>query len=282
MDSSKISSSISLVIALFLERTFAQSLETDAILRQHDYTDGFSTSVEMQELVSLFHTAIRGTPMKVIFDQHTLSSQDHFTYGMEPTEMLDSWAICRIFKKTSSMAQRALQSHAWASSSPLQENYTESHDMFSASQQNTHHQLMQQQVVNGANDHYLPLDVSTYRAIDLMNCKPSLIPVSAGHEALNMPTNFIFSSPSEVASLPSKHNAVDVASVLEDEDDKSFACIDFSHPEQSNGFMVDLPPLEMNGTQASNIFNGGHTLSFPFSLLSDDQWAPCSADKLYS
>ncbi|KAM0936416.1 putative transcription factor NAM family [Dioscorea sansibarensis] len=208
----------------------------------------------------------------------------------------DSWAICRIFKKTSSMAQRALQSHAWASSSssspsPSQENI-ESHDILSTSQQNT--QFMLQKGVTADHDHYYPpLDVSTYRAINLMNCKPSLIPVnySPAHGVANLPTSFVFSSvPSQAQTLPLKQdvNAVDViASMLNDEEDKSFACIDFAHPEQTNGFMVDLPPLEMNGSQYSNIDNGNnnHGPSFPFSLtanLSDDHWTPYSPEKQYT
>ncbi|KAH7683978.1 NAC domain-containing protein [Dioscorea alata] len=208
----------------------------------------------------------------------------------------DSWAICRIFKKTSSMAQRALQSHAWASPSSSSQENIESHDMFSTPQQNTTQFMLQK--CTTADDHYNypPLDVSTYRAINLMNsCKPSLIPVNyspaADHEAaVNQPSNFIFSSvPSQAQTFPLKQdNAVDViASMLNDEEDKSFACIDFAHPEQTNGFMLDLPPLEMNGSQFSNIYNANnnHGPSFPFSLtanLSDDHWIPCSPDKQYS
>ncbi|XP_008784123.2 protein FEZ-like [Phoenix dactylifera] len=220
----------------------------------------------------------------------------------------DSWAICRIFKKTNSMAQRAL-SHSWVS--PLPE--TNEQDLFSASQTARGTQFCSENISRmteagsaiqfGCNNSfqqqacttsYSPLDVTSYKPIDQISCKPSqFFPVSSAE----MPTNFMF-SPAEV-SMPSKCT-VDVAAMLLNisptilgDVEKASESIAYGQTQQFNGFTVDFP-LDMSTSLGSgeeemyakktahicnvnnNQWGAGKTVSFPFSLQSNlsDEWKP--------
>ncbi|KAG1366453.1 protein FEZ-like [Cocos nucifera] len=217
----------------------------------------------------------------------------------------DLWAICRIFKKTSSKAQRAL-SHSWVS--PLPE--TDEQDMFSVSQgaQGTRfgseniscmtepdsaiqfgcNKSIQQQPCPMS---YSPLDITSYKPIDLISCKPSnLLPVSSAE----VPTSFVF-SPDEV-SMPSTH-IVDADPMLFNTSptiigdvEKASESIDFGELQRCE-FTVGRP-LEMSiglgsaeedmsamkPANACNVNNSqqgaAKTVRFPFSLQSDvcDEW----------
>ncbi|XP_010937354.1 protein FEZ [Elaeis guineensis] len=220
----------------------------------------------------------------------------------------DSWAICRIFKKTNSMAQRAL-SHSWVSPLPetndqdlfsvshtaqrtqfASENSSRTTEVGSAIQFGCNNSIQQQACTMG----YSPLDFTSYKPMDLIGCKPSqFLPVSGAE----IPTSFMF-SPAEV-SMPSKC-PVDVAAMLLNisptilgDVEKASESIGFGQPQQFNGITVDLP-LEMSSSLGSgeeemstkktantcnvsnNQWGAVKTISFPFSLPSNlsDEWKP--------
>ncbi|XP_009403167.2 protein FEZ [Musa acuminata AAA Group] len=221
----------------------------------------------------------------------------------------DSWAICRIFKKTNSVAQRAL-SHSWVSPQP---EATEP-DLFSISR--AAHSIhfgsemvsciteagsapaiqvgcsSQQQQQHNTIISYPPLDFSCYRPIDLGHCRPS--------PGVQMPTNFTF-SPAEM-QLTSKCT-MDVTSMLLNlspailGDVEKASHMDFlQQPQQCNEFAVDLPPLETNANFRhqveevpmkkmvnacglnSNRWGGSRksSVDFPFGLptMFSDEWKP--------
>ena len=204
----------------------------------------------------------------------------------------DSWAICRIFKKTNSMAQRVL-SQSWVS--PLPE-ITES-DMFSVSQTMNANQFglenisctteagssIQfscnngfQQQTSGIN--YTPLDVTPYnKPNNPMNLRSYPFPVSS----TDISTSFMF-SPSE---MPLASMLLNLSPSILGEVEKSSASIDFGQPQQCNGFTVDLPSDILGGGEEekknsctvvnnNNQWGNMRTLSFPFSLPPNisDEW----------
>ncbi|XP_026664009.2 protein FEZ-like isoform X2 [Phoenix dactylifera] len=217
----------------------------------------------------------------------------------------DSWAICRIFQKTNSMAQKAL-SHSWVS--PLPE--TNEQDVFSVSR-SAHgipfasenmscmaqvgsaiqfgcNKSIQQQACTTS---YSPLDITSYKPIDLSSCKPSnLLSVSSAE----IPTSFMF-SPDEMSML--SKCTVDAASMLFNSSptiigdvEETSASIDFEELQQC-GFTVGLP-LEMSTSLGSgeedisakkpantcnvnnNQWGAVKTVNFPFNLQSNlsDEW----------
>ncbi|XP_020083440.1 putative NAC domain-containing protein 94 [Ananas comosus] len=222
----------------------------------------------------------------------------------------DSWAICRIFKKTNSMAQRAL-SHSWVSSFPAtnepemffnpqvslgsqfgSENFsciteTASSVQFSCSK-SSHEQ-----------DQLLPttltqpsFDASSYRPmINILESKPCFNP----QPSVEMPTSFTF-SPFEMPIQPK--STMDVASlllnitptILTDVEKASANSIDFSQPQECNVYTTSLP-VEVNGDTCT--INNSHwgttrTINFPFNLPTNlpDEWKtnltwdspPCLSD----
>uniref|UniRef100_A0A1D1Z435 Protein FEZ n=1 Tax=Anthurium amnicola TaxID=1678845 RepID=A0A1D1Z435_9ARAE len=213
----------------------------------------------------------------------------------------DSWAICRIFKKTNSMARRAL-SHSWVSPLPesLQcphfgsENDSCTTDQTGSAIQfggnNILQQQQQQQSVKQLGYPYV--DFTSYKPINLTNTKPSTIPVSSA----DIPTGFMFSPPE--ISVSSKC-PVDVASLLLNmspmllgDIEKASASVDFGQQQQQQFFTPGNLPLEMNGhlgsreeemnvrenTHASqantNLWGTVRAVTFPFSLSPNlsDAW----------
>ncbi|KAF7828061.1 protein FEZ [Senna tora] len=146
----------------------------------------------------------------------------------------DSWAICRIFKKTNSTAQRAL-SHSWVSPLPHEMNNTcHHHEMLTKEEDSNtqfcssdHHSnimtkktsLANNQFCTNQNDHLTttttttnttlsPLDVASYKPIlnPLLLYKPfDQIPIISNNGDLMFPP-----SPLE----PSKSTPMDVSSML--------------------------------------------------------------------
>ncbi|RWW40527.1 hypothetical protein BHE74_00054056 [Ensete ventricosum] len=217
------------------------------------------------------------------------------------------WMMHEIFKKTNSVAQRAL-SHSWVSPQP---EATEP-DLFSISRaaQSIHFGSEMVSCItepgsvpaiqvgfSGQQQHnaiigYPPLDFSCYRPIDLAHCRPS--------PSVQIPTNVAF-SPAEM-QLTSKCT-MDVTSMLLNlspailGDVEKTSHMDFAQqPQQGNEFAVDLPPLASNASFRHDVeevpmkkmvnacsLNGNRwggsrksSVDFPFSLptMFSDEWKP--------
>ncbi|XP_027362098.1 putative NAC domain-containing protein 94 [Abrus precatorius] len=143
----------------------------------------------------------------------------------------ESWAICRIFKKTSSTAQRAL-SHSWVSSIPE----TRTSDMLTKIQDSTQFcstnmpltkktSLASQFFTNNNDTQHLttnssscstlcPLDVASYKSIinPLLYTKAfdHLPPISNG----DLSTSLLFSSPLETSNTNNAKSTMDVSAML--------------------------------------------------------------------
>ncbi|KAB1208049.1 Protein FEZ [Morella rubra] len=161
----------------------------------------------------------------------------------------DSWAICRIFKKTSSTTQRAL-SHSWIS--PLPETKTP-HDMLAKGPQCT--QISPEDMftpktscpavqysINNDLTAFYPLDFAAYKSLNQMMDKSPQLPVSSG----DLHSSFLF-SPLET-TVPAKCT-VDISSMLlnmpssifGDFGSKAAECINYGAPqEHCNGFSINL------------------------------------------
>ncbi|XWS34101.1 hypothetical protein CRYUN_Cryun21dG0010700 [Craigia yunnanensis] len=203
----------------------------------------------------------------------------------------DSWAICRIFKKTNSTAQRAL-SHSWVSpilletssisdmpsldsnSSQLSEsseNITLTAKTSSSPLQFNHNPDLLQTSTAA----FSPIDFVSYKPIiQMASGKPSQLPMSNGDL-----TSLIF-APLDQTSSPAK-SAVDVTSMLLNMSSSSMLgdygrvsdSVHFGGGSQDhcNAFSVTLPH-EMQGNM---INNGDHENSIFKSLNVshvDDQW----------
>ncbi|WKA04626.1 hypothetical protein VitviT2T_022642 [Vitis vinifera] len=202
----------------------------------------------------------------------------------------DSWAICRIFKKTNSMAQRAL-SHSWVS--PPFPATAMTADILSHGAHCT--QFSSENISctteNGSsidlccnNDlqqaspaSFSALDIPSYKAINPAACKPSMFPIpNAGdlqNSSMFLPLEVPGSSPG-LLNLPLGSDS-----------------IDFGGPQQQfNGFSISLPE-DLQGNihtgeedtgfrksasagQANNPCGNIRSIGFPFSLPSNvaDPW----------
>ncbi|KAG9451314.1 hypothetical protein H6P81_011279 [Aristolochia fimbriata] len=222
----------------------------------------------------------------------------------------DSWAICRIFKKTNSMAQRAL-SHSWVS--PVLETTTG--DIFSQVAQGT--QFTSENIScateTGSAIHFScnelqhscttssfpPNELPPYKHINQTTCKPPLHPICSSE----IPASFLFSP----LDLPTQSKCgTDFSTMLMNltpcvlgDVGKSYGSIDFTTHQQSSssGFAVTALPVGVNGNlgneetetcltktpeicHVSNQWGStgsGRTMSFPFNLTSNlsDAWRPC-------
>ncbi|PIN24492.1 hypothetical protein CDL12_02780 [Handroanthus impetiginosus] len=180
----------------------------------------------------------------------------------------DSWAICRIFKKTTSIAQRAL-SHSWTP--PFSE--TSSPDPFTYTPKITH--------FNSENEfqqaNFSPLDIPSYKTTTAITGKPPFL-TSANADNFNFPSNLVFSSPEEACNK----NTVDLSSMLFNGCKNS----DFEGPQQQfiNGCSVNSSLImqgnvngedEQEGFRKNQSMTNLHTswgnirsMGFPFSLPS--------------
>ncbi|KAI3704749.1 hypothetical protein L1987_74976 [Smallanthus sonchifolius] len=163
----------------------------------------------------------------------------------------DAWAICRIFKKTSSMAQRAL-SHAWVSSLPEQKADIFTNDSRLASPEN-------------------------FPALDTPSCIPmnqtvsKLSPFSTSHTGF--PSGFMFST-MDIFGSTTKITS-DEAPILFNLDPNlhgdarnGSGNMGFGEPQRFNNFSMNSPQ-DMQGT------SDDHNSGFPFSLPSTvpDYWS---------
>lgn len=215
----------------------------------------------------------------------------------------DLWAICRIFKKTHSMAQRAL-SHSWVSPVPettssdiytqgahctqfSSENISSTTETRSAIQLCSNNNLQQ-----GSTASFSDFDFPSYKPNNPTICKPSMFAVPNG----DFPPNFMF-SPFEMSG--STKCTIDVASMLSNmppnligDVSKASESIDFEgSQDQFDTFSITLSQ-DMLGTMStgeessfrknptepqSNIQSGtALSIGFPFSLSSTvpDSWNP--------
>ncbi|XP_027359382.1 protein FEZ [Abrus precatorius] len=153
----------------------------------------------------------------------------------------DSWAICRIFKKTNSlsMAQKAL-SHPWISQLPgsmvsdILTHGANCHQLGSSAIQFCGDKQELHQVSNAnTTNNFSASDIPSYKPISISTvCKPSQIPVSDG----DLADNFIFYALE--ATGPTK-STLDASSMLSSNPDY----IGFEEPNQqySSGFSISLP-----------------------------------------
>ncbi|XVE91486.1 hypothetical protein REPUB_Repub01dG0014300 [Reevesia pubescens] len=205
----------------------------------------------------------------------------------------DSWAICRIFKKTNSTAQRAL-SQSWVSpilpeTSSISDHMT-SRGSNSASQLSSDQNIYLTEKTSSSplqfNHHtdllhtFSPLDFVSYKPINQMAArKPPQLPMSNGDL-----TSLIFAPlDHQTLSSPAK-SAVDVTSMLLNMSSSMLGDYGASRASDSvhfgggsqdhcNGFIGTLPH-EMQGNM---INNGDHENSIFKSLnvshqVDDDQW----------
>ncbi|KAB1211610.1 Protein FEZ [Morella rubra] len=206
----------------------------------------------------------------------------------------DSWAICRIFKKANSMAQRAL-SHSWVSSLPKTlstdmvtqgthcsqfspENISCTTEIGSAMQFCTSNHLQQASTACFSAFH----DIPSYKPISPVVSKPPLFPVCNG----DLSNGYTF-SPLEVSGQTKC--TIDSASILVNPAFGSVTnpteTLDFEGPEpQFSGFSVSLPQdIQENmgteedevgrrnsGTAVNNQWATIRSIGFPFSLPSND------------
>ena len=227
----------------------------------------------------------------------------------------DSWAICRIFKKTNSMAQRAL-SHSWVSPFPADST---SSDIFSHSAHNT--KLTSDNIscttetlstiqfccnnLSQSATNFSLLDVPFYKPINSTVSKPPLPPI------LNAETSSGFMFPTVDMSMPTKCTA-DVTSMLLNmppsilgDAGKASVSVDSGLQQQCNIFTISIPPelhenvdssveepsmrKNTNVDHDSNQWGATRTVGFPFSLPTSltDAWklnmpwdspAPCPSE----
>ncbi|ONK60934.1 uncharacterized protein A4U43_C08F24280 [Asparagus officinalis] len=208
----------------------------------------------------------------------------------------ESWAICRIFKKTNSTAHRAL-SQSWVS--PLPE--TIESDLFSVAHTLNANQFGSdnnipctmeagssiqfssnngfQQQTSGIN--YPPLGIPTYNKLNNpMNFRSYTVPASNS----DISTSFKFSA----SDMPLSSMLINLSPSILGEFGKCSPSIDFGQPQHCNGFTNDFHAEVRshlgNGEdekKSSNtiIVNKNHwgaarTVSFPFSLPPNisDEW----------
>ncbi|KAL5805557.1 hypothetical protein ACOSQ4_028290 [Xanthoceras sorbifolium] len=221
----------------------------------------------------------------------------------------DAWAICRIFKKTNSMAQRAL-SHSWVSPLPeatgsdmlsqgphcthfSSENVSCTTEMGSVMQLCGNHDLQQQASTASFSafdipSSYKPLNPSAFY-------KPSLLFPASNAE---IPCNFMFSQPPEISATGHNKCTIDASSMLLNPDlieniSKGSENMDFEGSQQVRGFSISLPQ-EMQGhntiveddescsrknlgsTQDNNQWGTVRSMGFPFSLPLNlpEAWKP--------
>ncbi|MQM12804.1 hypothetical protein Taro_045721 [Colocasia esculenta] len=219
----------------------------------------------------------------------------------------DFWAICRIFKKTNSMARRAL-SHSWISPSPGSlhcpgqfgsETDSCTTEVGSAIQFCGSNALQQQ----SDKYHGFPcVDFTSDKPINLSNStKPSIVPVRSSAEISTATAAGFMFTPADM-TMPPKC-PVDAASLLLNMPSallgKASASIDFGHQEEQQIFVSAGHglPLEVNGhlgrngeeemnlrestsnasRASSSHWGTARPVTFPFSLPPSnfaDEWRP--------
>ncbi|XP_052190506.1 protein FEZ-like isoform X2 [Diospyros lotus] len=217
----------------------------------------------------------------------------------------DSWAICRIFKKTNSMAQRNL-SHSWLSplvESPGLEIFTQAAHSIGFSPETISCATETGSTIQLCNNNdmhqvstanFSSLDFLSYKTMNPTVGKSSPFPIPSG----DIPSGFMF-SPFEMSGASLK-NSVDVASMLLNLSPAVTGDIrntsggtDFEGPEQQlNSFSISSPQcmqgslgsgeddmgMKKNPSAIHHNNQGGsiRSIGFPSSLPSNltDAWKP--------
>ncbi|KAK7833090.1 protein FEZ-like [Quercus suber] len=196
----------------------------------------------------------------------------------------DSWAICRIFKKTNSTTQRAL-SHSWVSPSPTETNTLDmlvkgphctqfsQENMSLTSKTNCSaatHFSINNDIQQLSSTTFSPLDFVCYKSLNQLADKPSQL-------TGDLPSSFLF-SPLET-STPTKCT-VDISSMLlnmpssmlGDFGSKVSESIDYSGPqEHCNGFSFSLLQ-DMQGNIGSGGEQANALMKNPNLTHADDHW----------
>ncbi|KAJ7970981.1 NAC domain protein [Quillaja saponaria] len=197
----------------------------------------------------------------------------------------DAWAICRIFKKTNSMAQRAL-SHSWVTSFPEIVVLPD---------------ILNQQGANCSNYNSEKISCTTEIGTAFQFSsnsglqQTSTASLSASDiQSYNLTNGFMFSSPE--VSGPTKC-PVDAGSMLYNpvlinyDGSKASDCIEFGGPKQQFSDFSISEPQQMLGNmgseaveessrkntgaiQATQQWGTVRSIGFPFSLPLNDDWKP--------
>ncbi|XWS32863.1 hypothetical protein CRYUN_Cryun22dG0026700 [Craigia yunnanensis] len=216
----------------------------------------------------------------------------------------DAWAICRIFKKTNSMAQRAL-SHSWISSlaetaaSDILHQGTpctqfSSENISCTTEIGSGTQLCRRSnsgLQQGSTAGFSSLDIPSYKSFNTTVYRPSPFPVSNG----DLQNNFMFS---QFDMSGSPKCTVDAASMLLSphlitDVTKSSESTDFGGQQQQyGGFSISLPQdmqgnaglgeneedtrKYSNATPGDNHWGIIRSMGFPFNLCPNvpDSWKP--------
>ncbi|KAJ8625828.1 hypothetical protein MRB53_034358 [Persea americana] len=282
-------------------------------------SDGTKCIGLKKSLVFYKGRAAKGIKTDWMMHEFRLPSSTDSTMNKRPLDKNipanDSWAICRIFKKTNSMAQRAL-SHSWVSPFPADST---SSDIFSHSAHNT--KLTSDNIscttetlstiqfccnnLSQSATNFSLLDVPFYKPINSTVSKPPLPPI------LNAETSSGFMFPTVDMSMPTKCTA-DVTSMLLNmppsilgDAGKASVSVDSGLQQQCNIFTISIPPelhenvdssveepsmrKNTNVDHDSNQWGATRTVGFPFSLPTSltDAWklnmpwdspAPCPSE----
>ncbi|CAA2990866.1 NAC domain-containing 94 [Olea europaea subsp. europaea] len=184
----------------------------------------------------------------------------------------DSWAICRIFKKTNSIAQRALN-NSWVTS--LSETSPDSiiqggHSQFTSenisSTTNTKSSIQLCSSNQGSPSNFSDLSYPSYKPII---SRPSISATSNG----DFLSNFMFLSPDE-ESGPTNKSSFDLTSTIFNSSPacvgKTSECIDFEGPQHQFNIFPMISSQEMQETISLEDDEWGlrRTVAFPFNLPS--------------
>ncbi|OAY60160.1 protein FEZ [Manihot esculenta] len=209
----------------------------------------------------------------------------------------DAWAICRIFKKTNSMAQRALN-YSWISQLPeatASDVVNQGTHCTQFSSENIScttesvFQICSNNLQQASSGNFRALDISSYKSITTTVDKPSLFPSSNG----DLTNSFLFSSieMSAPTKCPVDDSSMLLNSALIGNVSKTSESIDYEGSQhQFNGFSISLPQVTQDhmaadedeaclrknpsGVHENSQWETMRSIGFPFSLTSNlpDAW----------
>ncbi|XP_058744451.1 putative NAC domain-containing protein 94 [Vicia villosa] len=231
------------------------------------------------------------------------SSSSPKKYGDKTIPASESWAICRIFKKTNATAQRAL-SHSWVP--PLLETSTSNvltndgnHNQFCSSNMmltkkptyanqfctTNNNNNTTQNLTSSSGTTLCPLDVPSYHnnnpIIDPLIYKPLYrLPISNDQD-LNLSTGLVFSSPIETSC---NKTSMDVSSLLLGMSCEGTTSNYVDHYNNGYPLMANSIP-NVNEQELERVRSIGFPFSVPFNIgeawKSSLVWdvASCSSDE---